>query len=345
MNVLERTVKRVLGVSGPDDTKFMRTRNVYRVAKARFRLIRHSYPRIVTLEPTTKCNSNCGYCPRSKLIRNGKIAVGNIEWRVLERIVDELRHCYDIEHIDLAGFGEPLLYPKLAEAIRFMRAILPSHTKVQVTTNGIILTEDIGKRLVDAGLDRMLISLNSFDQETYKQMNGVDKYHQVMLNTTRFLKLKGNKPPATKIQIMDTDTNRLLFNHFQSFWKPMLNQNDSLFIKRIDNMGGIIDSQTYDSTWHLKKRHPCYQLWQNLLISKDGDCYPCCIGEVAGPESRLWIGNVMNEGLDKILNGERLKAIRNLHKDNRAEEIPLCKACDMWRKSPNAWIEIRGKWR
>ncbi|MBF0142028.1 MAG: tetratricopeptide repeat protein [Magnetococcales bacterium] len=119
----------------------------------------------ISLELTNRCNLKCPYCG-NQAIRRPR---GEIAWELLEKLVQE---CSEEGH-DLAwlhGCGEPLLYPRLEEAV----ALVKRHRAGQASfaTNATLLDRERSERLLEAGLDRIYFSLDSLDPSVYKRTRG-----------------------------------------------------------------------------------------------------------------------------------------------------------------------------
>jgi TatD DNase family protein len=92
-----------------------------------------------------------------------------------EEIVKAIDATWTPEFDDVAvvGFGEPLLnLDAVLAAIRRIKEL--SNVEVRMNTNGQALlthpTRDVPRELADAGLDRIQISLNAPDSETYYRL-------------------------------------------------------------------------------------------------------------------------------------------------------------------------------
>lgn len=342
MNVIERAFKRILNISGVDDPKYKRTRIMYRRLKARHRLMTSIYPMACTLEPTTKCNSACVYCARSSMVKANELSIADIKDDVATKIIDALsEHCSYVKTIIFGGVGEPLLFGSIIWMVTELKSRLPQ-ANISLITNGILLDQFM-ESIITSKVDILTISLNSFDAETYKRLNRVDKFEVVKSNAEEFLKLKGDRLPKTQLQLLDIDANQSQIENFKNFWKKRMNSNDILLIKQFENAGGRIDAEKFDSKQRLKKRHPCIQPWQNISITKEGDVYPCCIAQIGKDD--LFIGNLLEGDLNKILDGERLNQIRALHLMDCYHEIKICQTCDLWRKTVNPFFYFSGQWR
>ena len=102
------------------------------------------------LNITYKCNLDCAYCSEYD---NSK---DHVPLADLVARIDKVKSLGAL-HADLIG-GEPLLHPDL-EAI--MRHVVSRGMTTGMTTNGFLLTEDNLRRLIDAGMGRIQISVDA----------------------------------------------------------------------------------------------------------------------------------------------------------------------------------------
>lgn len=124
---------------------------------------------------TDRCNMQCKYC----------MPQGNVRWFKEEDVLtyDEIIRLVTIlaelgiEKIRLTG-GEPLLRPKLEDLIISLKRI-KAIKSVSMTTNGLLLGDKV-KRLKEAGLDSVNISLDSFRATRFKEITGIDGLDKVM---------------------------------------------------------------------------------------------------------------------------------------------------------------------
>ncbi len=70
----------------------------------------------------------------------------------------------------LSGIGEPLLYPHLEQLITEARRYMPEDGIIAFQSNGMLLTRDRAFKLAAAGLDKICISLDSLNPETFSLM-------------------------------------------------------------------------------------------------------------------------------------------------------------------------------
>ena len=110
---------------------------------------------------TPRCNLNCIYCHHEGEVKpDGEISDEMVA--SVTRAAAQL----GVRSIKFTG-GEPLLRHDLAGLIREM----PQELNLSLTTNGILLAEQAGP-LAKAGLDRVNVSLDSLNPETYMAITG-----------------------------------------------------------------------------------------------------------------------------------------------------------------------------
>lgn len=124
---------------------------------------------------TDKCNLRCTYCMPSEQMQwlpNAQVLTTDEILRVIRIAVE-----HGIEEVRLTG-GEPLLHPNLVDIVAGITS-LPNAPKLAITTNAVRLAP-IAQRLVDAGLQRFNISLDTLDRERFKQLTRRDDLEAVL---------------------------------------------------------------------------------------------------------------------------------------------------------------------
>ncbi|MEC3978569.1 GTP 3',8-cyclase MoaA [Amycolatopsis sp. H20-H5] len=125
---------------------------------------------------TDKCNLRCTYCMPAEGLdwMPGEQVLSDEELIRLMRIAVETLGVTDIR---LTG-GEPMLRPGLAGLVSQITALTP-RPRVSMTTNGIGLAKR-AVALAEAGLDRINVSLDTVDRETFEKITRRDRLPQVL---------------------------------------------------------------------------------------------------------------------------------------------------------------------
>ena len=124
----------------------------------------------IRISVTEDCNLNCFYCHNEGQLPSKTI----MSPEEIEQILS-IAEMLGIRDVKFTG-GEPLLREDIIDIIR--RA--SKHMKdVSLTTNGTLLAP-MAKKLYDAGLNRINVSLDSSDREKYKKITGKDMLDKVL---------------------------------------------------------------------------------------------------------------------------------------------------------------------
>jgi cyclic pyranopterin phosphate synthase len=136
-----------------------------------------SYGRIhrdLRVSLTDRCSLRCTYCmphdfaawlPNENLLTTDELIT------VIESAVSQ-----GIDEIRLTG-GEPLLRPDIVEIVARINSI-KNPPRLSMTTNGLALAK-LAKPLVDAGLERINISLDTLSKTRFKEMTFRDRIDDV----------------------------------------------------------------------------------------------------------------------------------------------------------------------
>ena len=128
--------------------------------------------RDLRISVTDRCNFRCVYCMPKEVFGRDYPFLRRAELLTFEEI-ERLARTFaglGVEKIRITG-GEPLLRRDL-ETLLAMLAAIPG-VDLTLTTNGALLAHK-AQALKDAGLNRITVSLDSLDDETFRAMNDVD---------------------------------------------------------------------------------------------------------------------------------------------------------------------------
>jgi MoaA/NifB/PqqE/SkfB family radical SAM enzyme len=103
---------------------------------------------------------SCAFCPYSYQKR----AKGKLDYDLLRRIIDEVAEKKMASMIEVTGYGEPLMNP---DWHRISRYIINSGIRLNITTNGSLLTESISEKLAELDLEDVIISLQTPERESF----------------------------------------------------------------------------------------------------------------------------------------------------------------------------------
>ncbi len=117
-------------------------------------------PEIVQIESTNLCNAKCVFCPRDEMHRKQ----GVMSFDLFRKIVDE---CVElsITHVRVHNYGEPFIDRRLVEKVRYAKE--KGIKEVGMISNGSLITEQVARGMIDAGLDAINISVDAAGKEVF----------------------------------------------------------------------------------------------------------------------------------------------------------------------------------
>jgi len=273
------------------------------------RRIVNDFPLHVDIESTNACNLRCIMCPRNFMTEK----IGYMEWALFEKIIDEGAE-YQLPSIKLNYRGEPLLHPRLPEMVAYAKK--KGIIEVQFNTNGLSLNEKKTGELLDAGLDRMIFSVDGATKETYERIRTGSNYERVVNNIKALVKTRnerGLKRPLVRVQMVKMKENEHEIEDFLKMWMPVANR-VAISIER-EPMGVRKEVEHF----------PCPQIWQRLMVCWDGEVRMCC----GDWEGEIVLGNANESTIYELWHSEKLNEIRQLHSQGRFNEIPVCARCEV----------------
>lgn len=132
-------------------------------------------PYLVQFFPIYACNFTCKYCHNAIPINERQFVTDEpvMRWELFEKCISDMtRFPNKIRTIRFVGMGEPLLHKDIVRMIRLTKESGCAN-KVELLTNGSLLTPDVSDGLIDAGLDRLVISLQGITAEQYEEISKI----------------------------------------------------------------------------------------------------------------------------------------------------------------------------
>ena len=153
--------------------------------------------RKVYVEPTNTCNLDCRTCVR----HSWDEPEGFMEWATFEAVVDGLAQATAGEQGTVAfmGLGEPLLHPRFLDMVRLAKQ---RGLRAEVTTNALLLDDELAAGLLEAGLDQLVVSIDGASAEAFGRVRSGASLERVVENVQRLHDGSGpNYGPGTRIGV------------------------------------------------------------------------------------------------------------------------------------------------
>ena len=357
------------------------------------------HPLCVDIEIASICDLGCPHCFREYIITPDKIMDEKLYYSIIDKISE-----LGVPSIKLNWRGEPLLHPKISEFIKYAKE--KNILDVSINTNATNLNEKKIKELIKSGLDQIIYSFDGGTKKTYEKMRPGrfknNKFEEVHNNIKLFSKIRnemGAKFPTTKIQMVMTKDTR---DEVQDFFQLFRGIVDDVTVTQYNERGGNIEDLSEKKKYELinylkknnlpnntpyivdvdgevsisKKRLPCEQLFQRLMVTFDGSIGMCChdwgaqhcIGYISDKAFEIdetinnLEKNIQNkkkgfellkeakkpkkynepkkeiQTLEQIWNGNELNKVRKEHFQNRVNTVEVCKNCSF--KDTYEWEKI-----
>jgi radical SAM protein with 4Fe4S-binding SPASM domain len=133
------------------------------------------------IEFSLNCNFSCPYCyVPDKSSTENELTVDEICDVVLQ--AREL----GVKKMIVLG-GEPMIYPRIMDLLRFMREL---ELEVEIFTNGTNITPKIASQLLDYGVN-VVLKMNSFDEDVQDRLTGIDGSSKIIHTALNNLKQAG----------------------------------------------------------------------------------------------------------------------------------------------------------
>ena len=152
----------------------------------------HGMPLSIGIELTNNCNLNCPECLSGSGIMQRERGFMDIE--LYKKIIEEL-HPY-LFNLNLYFQGEPMLHPQFFDFLRVINS-----PRTVVSTNGHFLDWDNSREIVKSGLNKLIISLDGIDQETYSAYRINGNYSKVIEGIGNIANAKKRFKSDLKIEI------------------------------------------------------------------------------------------------------------------------------------------------
>ena len=251
----------------------------------------------VNLELTNHCNLKCSFCPTG----NGLMVRvrGFMDPDVFERA---LATAGPLEFVLLFQWGEPLLHPQWAELAARARA---RGARTLITTNGTLLDRRRVDALLDAGLDRVTISVDG-DAETHEAVRGVPlKRTLAGLELLLEAREAAGADTAVDVSMVVAPETEAAADAFEAEWTG-----------RVDRV------QKIPLLTHGERRTRCREPWRGgPVVLQDGRVTVCCVDH----DGELAVGDARTQDVQEIWNGRAMQALRRAHVTG--DLPPLCARC------------------
>ena len=265
---------------------------------------------------------------------------GLLTMELFHRILDDVK-----EHAHTMQFyfqGEPLLNKQLHEMIAAAHQV---GLYTIVSTNAQALSRSTAEALVKSGLNRIIVSIDGFSEESYAAYRVGGSLHKALEGLQHLANAKAELHSRIRIelQVLRLRSNEHEWDWIKKNYKK-LGATHLVFktaqLYNFEHGHPLMPTderysryrKTADGTYVHKKSSrlsplafnlsPCKRLWSGCVITTSGDVLPCCYDK----DHRHTLGNITTHSLTEIFHSNKANTLR---KHILTGHLPkMCKNCD-----------------
>jgi len=290
-----------------------------------------STPFILFVDPSSSCNFRCKFCPTGdhEIIKTTGRFQGQMNFELYKKIIDDLKE-FDkpLKVLRLYKDGEPLLNKNLARMIKYAKDS-DNVSYIDTTTNGLLINNFRMKPIIEAGLDKINISVNGLSDEQFLDFTGIHvDFNKYVENITNLYDIKNNCEIVIKIV-----GDRLSETEKTYFYDTFGDICDKIFIEntapcwsgfdveshtdiKINTTKGIYNNE-------LSNTNICPYIFYSISINSDGSVSLCFLDW----ERKLIIGDIRCQTMKEVWNTPILFYYQYNNLVGKRKEIDVCKNC------------------
>ncbi len=270
------------------------------------------FPLHLDIETSSRCNLRCTFCDKLPLLTRDQM--GNIDINLFRKVMDEAGE-KGLWGLKLSSRGEPLMHPRIGEMVEYAkkRGVMD----IYMNSNGMLLTEAVSDRLIDAGLDRISISIEGTDAAPFERDRIGAKFNRIVKNIETLMVMREKKGCASpKVRVQTVCLPHIDLDEYTEFWKSRCDEVAAVDYKDVMHR----DETLKRSDW------ACPQLWQRMTIEWDGTIMPCNNDDFR----HLSPGNVKDKDVHSCWHDPLVEKAREMHKNGQSHLLKACSGCP-WR--------------
>lgn len=280
-------------------------------------------PRRIRIETSSACNLRCQHCPTGTNYHGAERNIMTMER--YDAILRQLQPMPLLRDVIFYLAGEPLLNKHLPVMCRRIKE--ETHvTQTQFNTNGMLVTEEICRQLVDANVDKIQVSVDGASPEENDEIRRGSRYTTIVENVhmlarhlshtqvgiaNTIIKRSGDPiEPVTPEYLMRDFPGIPIWTTYAMKW-PSLDMEKSALAQTGCESG-------------LQADNFCKMPFTEMAIRPNGDVVMCCY-DLAG---EMVMGNIQHTELLDIWQSPLYQQIRSNMLSREISLLPdVCKRC------------------
>ncbi|GHV47007.1 hypothetical protein FACS1894204_09780 [Synergistales bacterium] len=244
---------------------------------------------------------------------------------ICKKAIDDLgEFLHPLKALIFAGHGEPLTHPDISAMVAYAKEKKVAE-RVEIVTNASLLTPTLSDALIQAGVDRVRVSLQGLSAQKYKDVARVDIDFETFLeNLSYFYHTKKHTELTIKIIDVALDGDE---EKFYRVFSPICDQ------AVIEHMVPLVQDVDYAKTeknfslskegYQVKNFKVCSQPFYMIILEPSGHVVPCCSTRVP-----CILGDVAKQSLKDIWDSVERKNFLILQLKDRTCNA-VCSGCEI----------------
>lgn len=276
-------------------------------------------PFTILFEPASLCNFRCICCYYNIPDLYSYMPKGLMKFQDFAKIADDLAawEGEKIKVIRIIGFGEPFINKTTGQMVKCLKQREVAG-RIEITSNGSLLTPTVSQQLIDAGLDYLRISIYAASQERHEAVTrskiDIDVIKRNIAELRRLRKEQKREKPFIYLKMLnsfDETENQRFFDRYADLADEISLEQPHHWLSADKSAQDVV------------VRSVCPQPFKMLSIRCNGDVIVC------DPDwkNNTKVGNALAESVKSIWNGKTIREFWKMQLENRRWENESCRQC------------------
>lgn len=266
-----------------------------------------SMPYIFVFEVTNVCNLKCPFCLTGKGISGGR-EVRHTSFDEAKRIIDAVSDY--IYLLQLYTWGEPLLNKEIIKIIEYAKR---KNMYVMLSTNATAMTPAYNERLLNSGIDYIMVAIDGGSDETYEKYRVGGNYTKVLANVKDLISQKKTR----RLDHLFVEWQFIVFRHNEHEVKNTEKMAYDIGINKFTPLPAYVENEDWlpvgkeyrkTKLYNPERLKNCDRPWTHLNVRADGGVASCCYEFFKKDD----FGDLTKDSFSKIWNNEFFQESRKL---------------------------------
>lgn len=269
-------------------------------------------PFSIFLDPSNVCNANCSWCPTGSRQARKFTQPQLMDLKLYTKIIDSIVQMPSkVKTLRLYADGEPLMNPNFPDMVKYAKQT-GFFGEIDTTTNGLLLDYALSCKILDAGLDKIIISVPAHYSYEY------------MKNIQTFCSLSEGRC-TIYIKAIKDSMNELAQKGFLEDFSPYC---DYIYLENLAPCWPDFDVKdiTYKGIYNQELGHEpdvCPYIFYSTKINSDGTVSLCFLDW----RHSIIMGDLKFESFKSIWDGLKYRYFRRLMLKKIRKDHCFCSKC------------------